>query len=131
MAETGQLKKVRFWRVERDLRAVKERELSSEQLESWRERRWLKGLEESHWKREQGFFEGKLRAWRALTCLGSRVDGEVDTVGVLGGSVDGEEVGEGLGGRLFTPAAAAAVERRRRRRGERMDECGGLIAKVK
>lgn len=48
MGAIGQLKKVRFWRVERDLRAVEESEMSSEQLERRRERRWLKGFEESH-----------------------------------------------------------------------------------
>lgn len=48
MGAIGQLKKVRFWRVERDLRAVEESETSSEQLERRRAMRWLKGFEESH-----------------------------------------------------------------------------------
>lgn len=47
MGEMGQLMKLREVRVERDLRAVRDKATSSEQLESVRERRWRKGLPES------------------------------------------------------------------------------------
>ena len=47
MGDAWQLVKEREWREERDLRAVKERERSEEQLERWREIRWRKGLEVS------------------------------------------------------------------------------------
>lgn len=43
----GQLMRFREVRVERDLRAVKERERWEVQLERVREMRWRKGLEES------------------------------------------------------------------------------------
>lgn len=43
--ETGQLMNCRSWREERDLRAVFERETSSEQLMRCKEMRWRKGLE--------------------------------------------------------------------------------------
>lgn len=86
--------------MERDLRAVKDKATSSEQLVSVRERRWRKGLEESQaaavemWRgAEQGSLEvGIFRDWRALSCFGSRVDVEVEigVVGVLGvGAVEG------------------------------------------
>ena len=45
MGDVWQLVKERERREERDLRAVKERERSVEQLERWREMRWRKGLE--------------------------------------------------------------------------------------
>lgn len=45
----GQLMNWRSWSVERDLRAVMERETSEEQLVRRRERRWRKGLEVSQW----------------------------------------------------------------------------------
>lgn len=61
MGAMGQLRKDRFCRVERDLRAVEESETSSEQLERCRDKRWLKGFEESHWLREQTFLVGRLR----------------------------------------------------------------------
>ncbi|KAM2043217.1 hypothetical protein ACFXTI_036517 [Malus domestica] len=109
----GQLRNWRDWRVERDLRAVKERATSSEQLARRRERRWRKGLEESQMVvfggRMEGFLQGSLevgmlRDWRALSCFGSSVleDGEDGKVGDLGVVVEfggvGEEVGDGVGG---------------------------------
>lgn len=110
MGEMGQLMNWMVLRVERDLRAVRDKVTSSEQLERVRERRWRKGLEESQvvavkvWGRtEQGSLEvGIFRDSRALSCFGSRVDAEVETglVGVLGVGVEervgaeGEWVGE-------------------------------------
>lgn len=47
IGEMGQLMNWRDWSVESDLRAVKDKATSSEQLERRRERRWRKGLDES------------------------------------------------------------------------------------
>ncbi|KAK9267299.1 hypothetical protein L1049_009722 [Liquidambar formosana] len=100
--EMGQLMNWRSRRVERDLRAGMDNETSSEQLRRRREMRWRKGLEESQrvalWRTgglEQGSLEvGMFRDWRALSCLGSRVDEEE----VEGG--EGEVVGDGDSGDL-------------------------------
>ncbi|KAM0972548.1 hypothetical protein ACFX2I_020188 [Malus domestica] len=43
----GQLRDLRDWRVEKDLRAVKEMAMSSEQLVRRMEKKWQNGLEES------------------------------------------------------------------------------------
>lgn len=74
----GQLRRWRVRRVERDLRAVEEREwwMEVEQFVSWREVRCRKGVEVSQRKEvgwEHGSFGlGMLRDWRAFTCFGSR-----------------------------------------------------------
>lgn len=74
----GQSMNWRSWSVESDLRAVMERETSSEQLMRRSERRWRKGLEVSQWMAlwfEHGsLVVGRLRDWRALSCFGSRVE---------------------------------------------------------
>lgn len=85
----GQLMNWRSWSVERDLRAVMERETSEEQLVRRRERRWRKGLEVSQWTAALGFEQGslevgRLRDWRASSCFGSSVEEVV---------VDGAEEG--------------------------------------
>lgn len=66
IGEMGQFTKLREVKVERDLRAVRDKATSSEQSERLREMRCLKGLEESQivvelWLGEQGSFEGMLR----------------------------------------------------------------------
>ncbi|CAL1387854.1 unnamed protein product [Linum trigynum] len=58
IAVMGQSAKERDWRVERDLRAVKERETSSEQLERWRETTWQNG---EGWA--QGSWKWKEMGW--------------------------------------------------------------------
>ncbi|PQM41726.1 hypothetical protein Pyn_12580 [Prunus yedoensis var. nudiflora] len=115
----GQLKNWRDWRVERDLRAVKDKATSSEQLARRRERMWRKGLEESQRVvlggggrvgcRELEDGEDGVLGWRSLVGLGEIGDGIFGVVdfggvreevgdGVLGvvdfGGV-GEEVGDG------------------------------------
>jgi len=72
----GQLRRRRVWRVERDLRAAKERERWGEvQLESCRVVRWRKGVEVSQtmegWE-HGSFVVGMLMDCKAFTCLGSR-----------------------------------------------------------
>jgi hypothetical protein len=111
-----------------------------------RERRWRKGLEESQSKVAlflgwQGSLDvGMLRDCRALSCFGSRVEGDEDgdegeegegEVGVVG---VGDDVGEGVGGReicgcgervLLVAVMVVVVERKRRRRVKKNDNGGG------
>lgn len=129
MGEMGQLMKLREVRVERDLRAVRDRATSSEQLESVREMRWRKGVEESQvvvegreWE-EQGSLEvGMLSDWSALSCFGSRVEEETgeEGVGVVADGGDGE--GE--------TAAALLVGERKRRRRRRREGSGAIVGIV-
>ncbi|KAJ0523931.1 hypothetical protein HanRHA438_Chr10g0475651 [Helianthus annuus] len=74
-----QSRKVREVRVEREERAVVERERSSEQLVRRRERRWRKGVALSQvvalwggWV-QGSWVVGMYKDWRALSCFGSRV----------------------------------------------------------
>lgn len=87
--------------MERDLRAVKDRATSSEQLESLRARRCRKGLELSQsvmlLRTKEGCVQGSLevgmlRDCRAVSCFGSRVDDDDgDREGEEGeGEADGE-----------------------------------------
>ncbi|CAL1393752.1 unnamed protein product [Linum trigynum] len=97
----GQSVKERDWRVERDLRAVKERETPLEKLERWRETTWWNGED---WA-EGSLAVGILRDWRARSCFGCSVEWvEVEGDGMVleGGTLTGEEVG-------VTAGAAAVV----------------------
>ena len=118
MGATGQLRSFRVRRVERDLRAVKERETKEEQLERRREMRWRKGLDESQrvalWKEdgEHGSLEvGMFRDCIALSCFGSSVEGDDRE------DDEGEDVGEGVGERGTEREMGGKRRRRSRRNG--------------
>ena len=103
---------------------------------------WRKGLEESQvvvlWKDgwEHGSLEvGMLRDSRALNCFGSRVDedeegedGEEEGEDGLDGLGDGEDVGEGVGGRGGEAERVMAGKRKRRMRSNGVIGGDGFIA---
>ncbi|KAK8524545.1 hypothetical protein V6N13_015565 [Hibiscus sabdariffa] len=117
MTGVRQLVKESEWREERDLRAVKERERSAEQLEMWRETRWRKGLELSQTVAlcGEGWMQGSLavgmlRDSSASICLGSSVE---------------EEEEESVSVVVKLVVAEAARKRRRRRNGTALSDGGG------
>ena len=146
MGEIGQLMNWRSWREDIDLRAVNDRETSSEQFIRWSEVRCLKGLELSQWmilwielEVEHGsFVVGMLRDWRALSCLGSSVDeGEEEEEEEDGGvgEIEGGLVGEMGGDRV---CVGCVFKRRVKSRkmgmkngGSSMEEWGKNVAKKK